>query len=127
MAALLFNVSRLTLFFAKNYTSKMYKTVKTQTNLPVKICHLKVCLSNSGRCPELNTDPDRLLGRGLAPAVTFTDVRRVNSMAIYECRPNFASVGILTRTCLKTSSGLVWSEPEPMCVGKCISLHAYFS
>ncbi len=27
--------------FAKNYTSKMYKTVKTQTNLPVKICHLK--------------------------------------------------------------------------------------
>ena len=28
--------------FAKNYTSKMYKTVKMQTNLPVKICHLKV-------------------------------------------------------------------------------------
>ncbi len=30
--------------FAKYYTSKMYKTVKTQTNLPVKICHLKVSL-----------------------------------------------------------------------------------
>ncbi len=28
--------------FANIYTSKMYKTVKTQTNLPVKICHLKV-------------------------------------------------------------------------------------
>ncbi len=40
MAALLFNVSRID-NFAKNYTSKMYKTVKTQTNLPVKIC-LKV-------------------------------------------------------------------------------------
>ncbi len=49
MAALLFNVSRST--FANNYTSKMYKTVKTQTNLPVKICHLKVYSSfatNSG-------------------------------------------------------------------------------
>ncbi len=28
--------------FAKKLYRKMYKTVKTQTNLPVKICHLKV-------------------------------------------------------------------------------------
>ncbi len=45
MAALLFNVSRLT-FRKKLYQQKlMYKTVKTQTNLPVKICHLKAILS----------------------------------------------------------------------------------
>ncbi len=47
-AALLFNVSRST--FRKKLYRKMYKTVKTQTNLPVKIWYyLNYDMLDSGK------------------------------------------------------------------------------